>query len=218
MRLVLLGPPGAGKGTQAVVLSERFNIYHISTGDILREEVKEGSPLGLKAKQIMQQGGLVPDEIIIQIVEKAINSKKAKDGFVLDGFPRTLAQAEQLDKMLSNSDKNLDLVLDFETSIPVIIERLSGRRICPSCGAGYHIKNIPPKVEGICDNCDSNLSQRDDDRPETIKKRIDLYQKSISSIIDYYKKKGFLKTVSGDLEVNALYKVLIEMFKNNGLT
>ena len=218
MRLVLLGPPGAGKGTQAVVLSERFNIYHISTGDILREEVKEGSPLGLKAKQIMQQGGLVPDEIIIQIVEKAINSKKAKDGFILDGFPRTLAQAEQLDKMLSNSDKNLDLVLDFETSTPVIIERLSGRRICPSCGAGYHVKNIPPKVEGICDNCNSHLSQRDDDRPETIKKRIDLYQKSISSIIDYYKKKGLLKTVSGDLEVNALYKVLIEMFKNNGLT
>lgn len=218
MRLVLLGPPGAGKGTQAVVLSERFNICHISTGDMLREEVKEGSPLGLKAKQIMQQGGLVPDEIIIQIVEKAINSKKATNGFILDGFPRTLAQAEQLDKMLSNSDKNLDLVLDFETSVPVIIERLSGRRICPKCGAGYHIKNIPPEVEGVCDNCNSNLSQRDDDRPETIKKRIGLYQKSISSIIDYYKKKGLLKTVSGDLEVNALYKVLIELFKNNGLT
>jgi len=218
LRLVLLGPPGAGKGTQAVVLSERFNIYHISTGNILREEVKEGSPLGLKAKQIMQQGGLVPDEIIIQIVEKAINSKKAIKGFILDGFPRTLVQAEQLDKMLSGSDKNLDLVLDFETSAPVIIERLSGRRICSSCGAGYHIKNIPPKVEGICDNCKSHLSQRDDDKPETIKKRIGLYQKSISSIIDYYKKKRLLKTVSGDLEVNALYKVLIEVFKNNGLT
>ena len=217
MNLILLGPPGAGKGTQAAVLSERLDISHISTGDILREEVKEGSALGLKAKQIMQRGSLVPDEIIIQIVEKAINGKKAANGFILDGFPRTLVQAERLDRILSDLNRNLDLVLDFKASTAVIIERLSGRRICPGCGAGYHIKNIPPRTEGICDNCGSGLSQRDDDKPETVIKRIDLYQKSISSIIDYYGKKGILETVSGDLEVEALYKLIIGMFKNKGL-
>jgi len=212
-----LGPPGAGKGTQAVVLSERLDISHISTGDILREEVKEGSALGLKAKQIMQRGSLVPDEIIVQIVKKAINGKKAANGFILDGFPRTLVQAERLDGILSGLNRNLDLILDFKTSTAVIIERLSGRRICPGCGAGYHVKNIPPRTEGICDNCGSRLSQRDDDKPETVIKRIDLYQKSISSIIDYYGKKGILETVSGDLEVEPLYKLIIEMFKNKGL-
>ena len=218
MNLILLGPPGAGKGTQAAVLSERLGISHISTGDILREEVKEGSALGLKAKQIMQRGSLVPDEIIVQIVEKAINGKKAANGFILDGFPRTLVQAERLDGILSGLNRNLDLVLDFKTSTAVIIERLSGRRICPSCRAGYHVKNIPPRAEGICDNCGSRLSQRDDDKSETVIKRIDLYQKSISSIIDYYSKKGILETVSGDLEVEALYKLIVEMFKNKGLS
>ncbi len=218
MNLILLGPPGAGKGTQAAVLSERLGISHISTGDILREEVKEGSALGLKAKQIMQRGSLVPDEIIVQIVEKAINGKKAANGFILDGFPRTLVQAERLDGILSGLNRNLDLVLDFKTSTAVIIERLSGRRICPSCRAGYHVKNIPPRAEGICDNCGSRLSQRDDDKSETVIKRIDLYQKSISSIIDYYGKKGILETVSGDLEVEALYKLIVEMFKNKGLS
>ncbi|MCK4709907.1 MAG: adenylate kinase [Gammaproteobacteria bacterium] len=218
MRIVLLGAPGSGKGTQAIKLAKHYNIPQISTGDLLRIAVKAQTPLGRQAKATMDAGQLVPNDIVLGMIRERLSRPDARNGFILDGFPRTLAQAEQLDKMLSNSDKNLDLVLDFETSIPVIIERLSGRRICPSCGAGYHIKNIPPKVEGVCDNCSSKLSQRDDDKPETIKKRVNLYQKSISSIIDYYKKKGLLKTVSGDLEVNALYKVLIEMFKNNGLT
>jgi adenylate kinase len=217
LRLVLLGPPGAGKGTQAGVLSQRLKLCHISTGDMLRKNIKDATRIGQKAKEYMQKGELVPDEIVIQMVKEAIVTENSLSGFILDGFPRTLDQAEHLDKLLADLNKTLDLVVDFKTTTSVIIERLSGRRICRNCGANYHIKNIPPKVEGVCDKCGGRLYQRSDDRPETIIKRIDLYHKSASPIIDYYRKREILESVSGDLEIEALYKVLVNIFNKRSL-
>ncbi|MEA3560473.1 MAG: adenylate kinase [Candidatus Omnitrophota bacterium] len=214
---MLLGPPGAGKGTQAAVLSQRLKIYHISTGDILRQNVKAGNAIGRKAMEYMEKGKLVPDEIVIQMVKEAINAKSSLSGFILDGFPRTLKQARQLDELLSGLNKNLDLVIDFKTTNSVIIKRLSGRRICRNCGANYHIKNIPPRIDGVCDKCGRNLYQRNDDKPQTVIRRIDLYRKSVTLLLDYYRKKAILEIVSGDLEVEPLYKVLIDVFKKRSL-
>jgi len=217
LRIVLLGPPGAGKGTQAKVLSNRYSIPHISTGDILRVAVKEGSAVGNKAKGYMDKGELVPDEVVNQIVVEALLKPGAEKGFILDGYPRTRFQAEELDKSLKTLGISTDLVVYFKTSETIAVSRLSGRRVCKQCGANYHIKNIPPKVSGICDVCKSVLVQRPDDNEATVKNRLVVYERQTKELIDYYKGKGTLREVPGDLNVEELFSVLTKLFKDEGL-
>ena len=217
MRLVLLGPPGAGKGTQSVVLSREYKIPHISTGDILRESVKAGLPLGLKAKAFMDKGALVPDEIVTGIVAERLKEPDTRKGFILDGFPRTVNQALALDAALKKIGSGIDMAIYFETSSRVAIERLSGRRVCRSCGFNYHVKNIPPKKEGVCDKCGGELFQRPDDKEETVLNRLKVYEAETKPLIEYYTKKGILKKVSGDLGVEDLFKVLSKVFSEASL-
>ncbi len=212
MKLVLLGSPGAGKGTQAKVLSDEFKIPHISTGDILRDAVKDKTATGKKAKEFMDRGELVPDDIVIEIVAHRLMKPDCQNGFILDGFPRTEAQAKAVDETLVEIKSPIDLVIYFKTSIDTIISRLSGRRVCKRCGANYHIKNIPPKVSGKCDICGGELYQRDDDKEETVRKRIEVYEKAAPEIINYYKGKDKLRTVSGDLDVARVHLHLSELF------
>lgn len=212
MKLVLLGPPGAGKGTQAKVLSEDYNIPHISTGDILREAVKAKTPVGMKAREFMDRGGLVPDEVVIEIVAERVARPDCKKGFILDGFPRTGAQAKALDSTLAQLKCPIDLVLYFKTSVETIIQRLSGRRVCRNCAATYHIRNIPPKVTGKCDLCGGELYQRDDDKEETVRNRIKVYESTVPQVIDYYEAKGILRTVSGDMDVDEANAYLSKLF------
>lgn len=201
MRLVFLGPPGAGKGTLAVRLAEEFSLAHIATGDLLREEVKLQTELGRKAKAILERGALVPDDLVIEIVKKRLEKSDVENGFILDGFPRTEGQAEALDRVLSQSKLPLDMVVDFETSEKTIVDRLNGRRNCPNCGMNFHIRNLPPKREGICDRCGEKLVQRKDDNAETIRHRLEVYEKETAPLIRYYEKKGLLRKTSGDLQL-----------------
>ncbi|ADL42168.1 adenylate kinase [Caldicellulosiruptor obsidiansis OB47] len=201
MRLILLGAPGAGKGTQAEYLSKRFSIPHISTGDILRENVKNETELGKKAKEYMDKGLLVPDEIVIEIVKDRISKEDCKNGFLLDGFPRTIAQAEALDKVLQELGQKIDKVLDIEVPDEKILERMSGRRICKNCGASFHVIYRPPQKEGVCDVCGGELYQREDDKEETVKKRLEVYHAQTQPLIDYYKAKGLLVVVYGQEEI-----------------
>ena len=212
MKLVLLGPPGAGKGTQSKVLSRKYGVPHISTGDILRSAVKEGLPLGMKAKAFMDKGELVPDEVVTGIVADRLKKDDTKSGFVLDGFPRTVRQAQDLDLALKASGSVLDMVIYFDTSPKVAIERLSGRRVCKACGAIYHVKNMPPKKGGTCDKCSGELVQRPDDREETVLNRLRVYEAETKPLIEYYSKRGCLKKVSGNLGVDELFKVLSGLF------
>ncbi len=213
MRLVLLGPPGAGKGTQAAVLSKDLGIPHVSTGDMLREALKAGTPLGLKAKEIMEKGALVPDEVVIGLVAERLAKADAKKGFILDGFPRTPEQARSLDQLLKELKMPLSSVIYFKTSFAVIVKRLSGRRICGQCGKNFHLTNFKPKVEGLCDFCGGKLTQRPDDREEAIENRLRVYEKSTAPLIDYYKKQGILNEVSGDLDVRELNVLLMDLFR-----
>ena len=217
MNVVLLGPPGAGKGTQAQVLSREFKIPHISTGDMLREAVKNGTEVGKKAKAYMDRGDLVPDEVVIDITTGRISQDDAKGGFLLDGFPRNEKQANKLDDALEKMQRKLDFVLYLKTSPATSIERLSGRRVCMACGANFHIKNMPPKAAGLCDYCKGRLIQRDDDKEETTKRRLVVYKEETKSLIDYYKKKGILREVSGDLEVSELFEDIKRLFAGGGL-
>ena len=217
MKLVLLGPPGAGKGTQAQVLSKDLSLPHISTGDMLREALKAATPLGLRAKEYMEKGGLVPDEVVIALVKERLLKSDAKKGFILDGFPRTPEQAISLDRNLGELKMPLDLVLYFKTSLPVIIRRLSGRRVCGKCGKNFHLTNFKPKVEGICDACGSPLVQRPDDKEATIENRLKVYESQTAPLIDYYKKINNLVEVSGDLEVQDLNTQLMDLFKHKKL-
>ncbi|HEO63985.1 MAG TPA: adenylate kinase [Candidatus Omnitrophica bacterium] len=217
MRLVLLGPPGAGKGTQAKVLSQDLNIPHISTGDIFRDTVKENTPLGRELAGYMQKGVLVPDDIVNRAVFERLKKEDASGGFILDGYPRTKPQAAVFDEMLKKSGMSLDIVIYMETSKNIIVKRLTGRRICSKCGANYHITNIPPKKEGVCDACGGKLIQRDDDSEQTVLKRIKIYNEQTAGLIDYYQDKGLLCKVSGDLEVDKLNRVLNEFFVKEGL-
>lgn len=214
----MLGPPGAGKGTHAQVLSKHWNVPHISTGDMLREALRAATPLGLKAKAHMEKGGLVPDEVVIGIVEDRLKKNDAQQGFVLDGFPRTREQAESLDTMLQDLRMPLELAAYFKTSLSVIIRRLSGRRICSKCGRTYHLINFKSKVEGICDDCRGELMQRPDDRQEAIENRLKVYEKQTAPLIEYYNKKKILEEVSGDLEVEALNTALENLFRKKGLS
>jgi adenylate kinase len=213
LRLVLLGPPGAGKGTQAQVLSQDLGIPHISTGDMLREALKSASSLGLKAKDYMEKGALVPDELVIALVKERLSKKDGKKGFILDGFPRTPEQAKSLDQLLSELRMPLDFVLYFKTRLPVIIRRLSGRRVCGQCGKNFHLVNFKPKTEGICDACSGKLVQRPDDKEETIKERLRVYEEQTAPLIDYYQRKNVLSEVSGDLDVQELNTELMGLFK-----
>lgn len=217
MKLVLLGPPGAGKGTQAKVLTEKYRVTHISTGDILREAVKKGTPVGREAKKYMDSGELVPDEVVTRIVTDRISSLNKDLGFMLDGFPRTEKQAEDLDKALAGWSRQLDLVLYFDTSDEVSVARLSGRRLCRKCGANFHVKNIPPKKEGVCDYCGDELYQRDDDKKETVLHRLEVYKTSTTPLLDYYKAKGVLRRVKGDLNVDELFESLKTLFAKEKL-
>ena len=214
MRVVLLGPPGAGKGTQAVMLSERLNFLHLSTGDILRENVKEGTKIGKKAKSFMEKGELVPDDIVIEMMLEKIRSSDKDRNFILDGFPRTAYQAEKMDIELEKMNLPINLVIYFKTSIDTVIFRLTGRRLCKECGANYHIINMPPKKQGLCDKCSGALYQRKDDKEETIKKRLDVYNNQTKELIDYYRNKGILKEISGDLEAASVYEELFGIFND----
>jgi len=212
MKLILLGPPGAGKGTQSVVLAKKYAIPHISTGDILRESIKAGQPLGLQAKSYMDKGELVPDEVVTGIVAERLKQPDAKKGFILDGYPRTLKQALDLDSALISIRSGIDMVLYFETSEETAITRLTGRRVCRKCGFNYHIKNIPPQKEGICDKCGGELFQRPDDKEETVRNRLKVYAAQTAPLIDHYAKTGKLKKVSGDANVDELFTVLSKAF------
>ena len=189
-RLVLLGPPGAGKGTQAVKIAEKYQIPHISTGDIFRKNVKEGTPLGKKAKEYMDKGELVPDELVVELVADRLDAADCKNGFLLDGFPRTVFQAEKLDQYLEAKGIALDKVIDISADEEVLLARMIGRRVCRACGAPYHIKNMPPKKEGICDICGGEVYQRADDTEETVRNRFKVYQKQTMPLIAYYEKLG----------------------------
>lgn len=197
MRIILLGAPGAGKGTQAVVLSEKFLIPQISTGDIFRANIKQGTELGKRAKEFMDQGLLVPDELVVDIVKDRLQQKDCANGYILDGFPRTIPQAKALDEALVEMETNIDYALNVEVQDAVIIERMSGRRVCTSCGATFHVKYNMPKTENTCDACGGTLIQRDDDQPETVQKRLSVYHEQTKPLIHYYEQQGKLITVDG---------------------
>jgi len=205
-RVVLLGAPGAGKGTQAKMLIDKYKIPQISTGDILRKAVADGTPLGKEAKVIMDQGGLVSDKIVLGLVEERLKQPDCKNGFILDGFPRNTVQAESLDKMLAAMNMQLTVALNIDVDLNDLLKRLTGRRTCKNCGQMYNIYFSPPKKEGVCDKCGGPLFQRDDDKEETIKKRLDVYQQQTAPLIDYYSKKKIMKTVVGVGSIEDIFK------------
>jgi adenylate kinase len=202
MNLILLGPPGAGKGTQAKMLTDRFGIPQISTGDILRAAVKEGTPMGVRAKSYMDAGGLVPDEVVVGIVRERLQQDDCRAGFILDGFPRTVAQAEALRESLVQLGRNLDTVISLEVDIEALIERLTGRRTCKDCGRGYQVRFDPPCQEGVCDACGGELFQREDDRETTIRKRLQVYQDQTAPLVEYFGAKDLLTVVDGMAEID----------------
>ena len=201
MKLILLGAPGAGKGTQAEVIREHLQIPAVSTGNIIREALRNGTEMGLKAKSYMDSGALVPDEVVIGIIEERLQQDDCKNGFILDGFPRTVPQAEALGRM----GIEIDRVVDIEVSDQAIIQRLSGRRVCEKCGASYHVEHNPSKQEGICDTCGEKLVLRDDDKPETVQKRLNVYHEQTQPLIDYYKKAGVLREVDGTKNMEEVF-------------
>lgn len=213
MKLVILGPPGAGKGTQADYIIKKYNIPHISTGDIFRENIKNNTELGVKAKSYMDKGLLVPDELVIDLVEDRIKKSDAKDGFLLDGFPRTVAQAVSLDAILDADGDKLTKVININVDPEILIERACGRRVCKTCGATYHVKFNPPKVEGICDNDGKELIQRDDDNEETVKKRIEVYFDQTAPLIDYYNAQGLLIDVNGAQDIDKVFDDIVTGLK-----
>ena len=217
LNMVLLGPPGAGKGTQAGLLIKAYGLLHVSTGDMLRAAIKEGTETGLKAQEYMDKGELVPDSVVTSIVIERISKPDAGLGVIFDGYPRTSAQAESLDEALNAEGRKLDIVLYLKTSEEVAIQRLSGRRMCTECLKNYHITNMPPKEEGICDTCRIELIQREDDKPETVKNRLVVYQKQTEDLISYYREKGLLREVKGDIPAVELFDEIDTLFKGEGL-
>ncbi|MGP4077537.1 adenylate kinase [Halobacillus sp. K22] len=205
MNLILMGLPGAGKGTQAEKIVEKYNIPHISTGDMFRLAIKEGTALGKEAKSYMDKGELVPDEVTIGIVRERLSKPDCKEGFLLDGFPRTIAQADALENLLSDMDDTLDHVLHIDVPKDQLIERLTGRRICPTCGATYHVVFNPPKEEGKCDHDGSELIQREDDQPETVRKRLEVNVEQQQPLLDFYRDKGYLVSFEGDKDINDVF-------------
>lgn len=209
MKIIMLGAPGAGKGTQAKKIAAKYEIPHISTGDIFRANIKEGTELGKKAKTYMDQGLLVPDELTCDLVVDRIKQDDCKNGFILDGFPRTIPQAEALDAALSKMGEKMDYAIDVDVPDENIVRRMGGRRVCLNCGATYHIVSIPTKVEGICDKCGSEVVLRDDDKPETVQKRLSVYHEQTQPLIDYYNKQGILKTVNGTRPLEEVFADIV---------
>ncbi len=208
MKIIMLGAPGAGKGTQAKKIAEKYGIPHISTGDIFRANIKNGTELGKKAKTYMDQGALVPDELVVDLVVDRVGQEDAKNGYVLDGFPRTIPQAEALDKALAAINDKVDYAINVEVPDENIINRMSGRRACVDCGGTYHIKYNPTKVEGVCDACGGKLILRDDDKPETVKNRLSVYHEQTQPLIDYYSKQGILKEVDGTVDMEEVFNAI----------
>ena len=211
MKIIMLGAPGAGKGTQAKMIAEKYSIPHISTGDIFRANIKGGTELGMEAKKYMDQGQLVPDELTVKILLDRVANDDCKNGYVLDGFPRTIPQAEVLDKALTELGDAVDYAIDVDVPDENIINRMGGRRACVTCGATYHMVHVPPKKEGICDKCGSELILRDDDKPETVKKRLDVYHAQTQPLIEYYTKKGNLKTVDGTVDMMDVFAAITDI-------
>ncbi len=211
MKIIMLGAPGAGKGTQAKQIAGKYNIPHISTGDIFRANIKEGTELGKKAKEYMDQGLLVPDELTCDLVVDRIQQDDCKNGFVLDGFPRTIPQAEALDAALTKLGEKMDYAIDVDVPDENIVNRMGGRRACINCGATYHIVSIPPKKEGICDTCGNELVLRDDDKPETVQKRLNVYHEQTQPLIDYYTKQGILKSVDGTQPMEDVFASIVKI-------
>ena len=211
MKIVLLGPPGAGKGTQAKSISNRYSIPHISTGDIFRKNISENTPLGIEAKSYMDNGQLVPDEVTINMVKDRLQQDDCKNGYLLDGFPRTVHQAEALDNFLTEREESIDTALLIEVPKEFILERMTGRRVCPSCGASYHIKFNPPTNDGKCDLCGSDVIQRKDDTEETVKESLDVYENQTQPLIDFYKNKKQLSVVDGTQAINEVFESICKI-------
>lgn len=211
MKIIMLGAPGAGKGTQAKLIAEKYGVPHISTGDIFRANIKNGTELGREAKEYMDKGLLVPDELTVRLLLDRVAQEDCKNGYVLDGFPRTIPQAEVLDKELTKLGDSVDFAVDVDVPDENIVRRMSGRRACLNCGATYHIVNIPPKKEGICDVCGSELVLRDDDQPETVKNRLKVYHEQTQPLIEYYTGKGVLRTVDGTLPMEEVFDAIVKI-------
>mgnify|MGYP001773474746 CR=1 FL=1 len=216
MRLVLLGAPGAGKGTQAKKLIEKYSIPQISTGDILRKAVADGTPLGKEAKSYMDRGELVPDSVVIGIIRERLKENDCKNGYILDGFPRNVAQAKALDEMLNSLNSPLDFAISIDVPFDELMKRLTGRRTCKSCGQMYNIYFSPPKKEGVCDKCGGELYQRDDDKEETIRKRLEVYEAQTAPVIGYYKEKGILRSVPGTGSIDEIFNKIISILEKRG--
>lgn len=206
MRLLIMGPPGAGKGTQAGRIAECYGIPHISTGDIFRAAIKAGTELGMKLKGYIDAGQLVPDEVTIEVIRERLNEPDCSKGFLLDGFPRTIPQAEALDSMLRELGARLDAVLNIAVSNEVLLRRLTGRRICRKCGAPYHVDFNPPAVPGVCDRCGGELYQRSDDTEETVRERLDVYARQTAPVLKYYQERGLLKEINGELGIEEVWR------------
>ena len=206
MRIILLGPPGAGKGTQAAFIKNAYHIPHISTGDMFREAISEQTELGMLAKSYIDNGQLVPDSVTIALVKDRLSKGECANGFMLDGFPRTVFQAEELDKILSELKINLDAAVTINVDFELLIERIIGRRVCKKCGSGYHVTNLKPQKEGICDQCGSELIQRKDDTYETVAKRLEVYTNQTKPLIDYYQAKGIIKNIDGDQDIDKVFE------------
>jgi len=205
MKLIIMGPPGAGKGTQAALIKNEYSIPHISTGDMFREAIKNATELGVEAKKYIDKGMLVPDSVTIGLVRERLSQKDCKEGFLLDGFPRTIAQAIALDDILKDLNIKLDAVLNIDVEFNVLLDRIIGRRVCPKCGAGYHVTNQKPKQEGICDVCGSALVQRKDDTKETVSTRLEVYTNQTKPLLEYYEKQNLVKTVNGLGEIDEIF-------------
>ncbi len=209
MKIIMLGAPGAGKGTQAKMIAEKYGIPHISTGDIFRSNIKDGTELGMEAKKYMDQGLLVPDELTVKILLDRVARADCRNGYVLDGFPRTIPQAEVLDQALEKIGDQIDFAVNVSVPDENIVKRMSGRRACVGCGATYHIEHIPPKKEGICDTCGMELTLREDDKPETVQNRLNVYHSQTQPLIEFYQKKGILQTVDGTVDMKAVFDAIV---------
>lgn len=212
MRLVFMGPPGVGKGTYAAAISERFGIPHVSTGDMIREEIKGGTELGRRLREYVERGELVPDELVTELVRTRLSREDCKRGFILDGYPRTLRQAEDLDGIAK-----IDLVLNFVAPDEIIVDRISGRRICRKCGAIYHVKYMPPKVLGVCDRCGGELYQREDDRPEVVRRRLEVYRQQFAPIIEFYRMRNLIVDVDASEQAEFVIPRVIEVLRRKRL-
>lgn len=208
MKIIMLGAPGAGKGTQAKMIAEKYAVPHVSTGDIFRANIKNGTELGTEAKKYMDQGLLVPDELTVKILLDRVAQEDCQNGYVLDGFPRTIPQAEVLERALNEIGDKIDYAINVDVPDENIIRRMGGRRACLFCGATYHVEHIPPKKEGICDICGKELVLRDDDKPETVKNRLDVYHKQTQPLIDFYQAKGILRTVDGTVDMKDVFAAI----------